>query len=396
MNPGTSGLAKERTVGQRTWCSRRVHHDQLKSRWTGISLGREPNELWGGMVSPLTRVAASLLVLSAAMTFAQSPRQLIFAIGSAPFASSHASTIVQLKNGDLLAAWFGGTDEGNPDVAIWSARRTASGWSRPIELASEPHIACWNPVLFHSGDKRLWLYYKYGPAPSTWVAARSFSLDEGRTWSPVEHLPAGLLGPIRAKPLLLDNRVIVSGTSIEAYHAWSIWIERSADNGTTWSSIGPIPLAAGQPAGRPAPDRTHGLIQPSIVELGKHHLRLFARSTEDIARICVSDSLDDGLTWSAARPLDLPNPNSGIDAVSLRDGRVVLVYNDSATARFPLNVAVSHDGEHFLNFRTLESQPGEFSYPAIIQEADGNLDITYTWNRKSIAFVQIPRNEIPN
>lgn len=347
-------------------------------------------------MSALTRVAALLFALSASMAIAQPSRELIFPVGSAPFAASHASTIAQLKNGDLLAAWFGGTGEGYPDVAIWSARRTASGWSAPIELARELHIACWNPVLFHSGDGRLWLYYKYGPAPFNWVAARRFSLDEGRTWSPVERLPAGLLGPIRAKPLLLDNGVIVSGTSIEAYHAWSIWIERSTDNGAIWSTIGPIPLAAGDPANPPALDRTHGLIQPSVVRLGKHHLRLFARSTEDIARICFSDSFDDGLTWSAARPLDLPNPNSGIDAVSLRDGRVVLVYNDTTTARSPLNVAVSHDGEHFQNFRTLESQPGEFSYPAIIQETGGDLDVTYTWNRKSIAFVHIPLKDIPN
>lgn len=348
-----------------------------------------------GIVPGIPGVAALLLAFSASVAVAQPSRELIFPVSSAPFAASHASTIVQLRNGDLLAAWFGGTREGAPDVAIWSARRTASGWSAPAELAREPHIACWNPVLFHSADGRLWLYYKYGPAPSTWVAARRFSLDEGRTWSPVEHLPAGLLGPIRAKPLLLANGVIVSGTSIEAYHAWSIWIERSMDNGATWSTIGPIPLATGNPANQPSPDRTHGLIQPSVVRLGKHHLRLFARSTQDIARICVSDSFDDGLHWSAARPLDVANPNSGIDAVSLRDGRVVLVYNDSKTARSPLNLAVSHDGELFQNFRTLESQPGEFSYPAIIQEADGDLAITYTWNRKSIAFVRIPLKQIP-
>ncbi|MGB6689296.1 MAG: sialidase family protein [Terracidiphilus sp.] len=348
------------------------------------------------MMSTLVRAAALLFPLFASMAIGQPSREFIFPVGSAPFAASHASTIVQLKNGDLLAAWFGGTDEGYPDVAIWAARRSTSGWSAPIELAREPHIACWNPVLFHSANGLLWLYYKYGPAPFNWVAARRFSLDEGRTWSPVQHLPAGLLGPIRAKPLLLDNGVIVSGTSIEAYHAWSIWIERSTDNGAIWSTIGPIPLAAGDAANPPALDRTHGLIQPSIVRLEKHHLRLFARSTEDIARICVSDSFNDGLTWSAARPLDLPNPNSGIDAVSLRDGRVVLVYNDSTIARSPLNIAVSHDGEHFQNFRTLESQPGEFSYPAIIQETGGDLDITYTWNRKSIAFVHIPLKDIPN
>jgi hypothetical protein len=228
------------------------------------------------------------------------------------------------------------------------------------------------------------------------VAARKFSLDEGQAWSPVERLPAGLLGPIRAKPLLLGDGILVSGTSVEAYHSWSIWIEHSTDNGEKWTTIGPIPLATGELAGPADPDQRHGLIQPSIVRIGAHHLRLFARSTPDIARICVSDSFDDGLTWSAARPLDLRNPNSGIDAVSLQDGRIVLVYNDSTTERSPLNLAVSHDGEHFRNFRALESEPGEFSYPAIIQESGGDLDITYTWNRKSIAFVHIPLKEVPN
>lgn len=341
------------------------------------------------------RVAA-LFALAASMAIAQPPREFIFPADSAPFASSHASTIVQLKNGDLLAAWFGGTGEGEPDVAIWSARRAASGWSAPVELAREPQIACWNPVLFHSADDRLWLYYKYGPSPSEWVAARKFSLDEGLTWSPVEHLPAGLLGPIRAKPLILENGVIISGTSVEAWLHWSIWIERSNDNGATWSTIGPIPLAAGIAVSTTGTGRALGLIQPSVVHLDGHHLRLYARSTEDIAHICVSDSLDDGLTWSPARPLSLPNPNSGIDAVSLRDGRIVLVYNNSTSARSPLNVAVSRDGEHFQNFKTLESEPGEFSYPAVVQESNGDLAITYTWNRKSIAFVRIPLKSIPN
>ncbi|MFP5228576.1 MAG: exo-alpha-sialidase, partial [Acidobacteriota bacterium] len=92
----------------------------------------------------LAGVVSLLFALSASMAVAQSSR-LIFPVGSAPFASSHASTIVQLRNEDLLASWFGGTHEGAPDVAIWSARRTASGWTAPMELAREPHIACWNP-----------------------------------------------------------------------------------------------------------------------------------------------------------------------------------------------------------------------------------------------------------
>jgi predicted neuraminidase len=334
-----------------------------------------------------------LVALWSFMASAQSSGGLIFAVGSTSFPSSHASTIVELKDGSLMAAWFGGTDEGSPDVAIWTARRTATGWSAPVELAREPKVPCWNPVLFHSRDGRLWFYYKFGPNPLEWAAARRYSLDEGRTWSPVERLPAGIL---RAKPLVPADGTIVSGTSFESYLTRSIWVERSTNNGETWTKIGPI-LPALHPGQNGLPDngiRT-GLIQPSVVALGKGRLRLYARSTPDIARICVADSFDDGQTWTRAHALDVANPNSGIDAVALRDGRVVLVYNDSTTERTPLNLAVSRDGEHFKNFKVLESEPGEYSYPAIIENARGDLDLTYTWNRKSIKYVHIPLAEVP-
>jgi predicted neuraminidase len=262
-------------------------------------------------------------------------------------------------------------------------------------LVREAQVPCWNPVLFHSRDGRLWLYYKFGPSPDTWAAARKYSLDEGLTWSAVERLPAGLLGPIRAKPLVIDEGVIVSGTSFEAYHSWAIWIERSTDDGKTWTKIGPILPALGPgKTSTPETGKINGLIQPSVVRLGKGHLRLYARSTSDIARICAADSFDNGLTWTSAHPLDVPNPNSGIDAVALRDGRVVLIYNNSTSERTPLNLAVSRDGEHFQNFKTLESEPGEYSYPAIIQNSQGDLEMTYTWNRKSIKHVHSPLQDV--
>ncbi|HEX4167947.1 MAG TPA: exo-alpha-sialidase, partial [Bryobacteraceae bacterium] len=84
-----------------------------------------------------------------------------------------------------------------------------------------------------------------------------------------------------------------------------------------------------------------------------------------------------------------------IDATKLRDGRIVLVYNNSASARTPLNLAVSRDGEHFTMFSTLESRPGEFSYPSMIQAHNGDLLLTYTWNRKLIRFVDIPLTALP-
>ncbi len=316
-----------------------------------------------------------------------------FIFENAPFASAHASNIVELRNGDFLASWFGGSREGAPDVAIWSARRVKGKWSSPAVLVREPEIACYNPVIFYSKDGRLWFYYKFGPSPSTWSAGRRWSDDDGVTWSPVEHLPAGLYGPIRTKPLVLDNGVIVSGSSVESYGTWACWIERSGDNGKTWRRIGPITVPSSYP-NQAGGARPYGIIQPSVIRVSGEHLRLYARSTTQIGSICIADSMDNGLSWTAARKLDLPNPNSGIDAVRLKDGRTVVAFNNSQTQRTPLNLAVSDDAEHFHLCKTLENGPGEFSYPSIAQARAGDLVVTYTWNRKRIRFRKIPLQDI--
>lgn len=352
---------------------------------------------------------------------AQEVREFIFQPGSTSFPESHASTIVELKNGEFMAAWFGGTRERNPDVAIWSSLQVGGKWQPPIELAREAKIACWNPVLFHTQDGRLWLYYKFGPSPGEWSAGRRFSDDEGKTWSAVEHLPAGLLGPIRVKPLILENGTILSGSSVEAYQTWAAWIERSSDGGKTWAKLGPItvpesldipdagvlqasaekgPTSEGEDSGPatkiyPPAKTTIGIIQPALVSLGGHHIRLYARSHTRAARVAVADSYDDGQTWTQAHYLALPNPNSGIDAVRLKDGRIVLIYNHSYNKRTPLNLAVSKDGEQFQMFATLEDGPGQYSYPAIIQDSRGDLDITYTWQRKTIKYVRLPLSNVP-
>jgi len=317
-----------------------------------------------------------------------------FIFVTAPFESCHASTIVELRNHDLLAAWFGGSAEGKPDVAIWGSRLSNGAWSPPYELSREQDIATYNPVLFYAKDNRLWLYYKFGPHPSQWTGARRWSADDGVNWTPVEHLPAGLYGPIRAKPLVMPDGTIVSGTSVESYSSWACWIDRSTDNGTTWQKFGPISVV---PAKTDTPARTgsDGIIQPSVISLGPNRLRFYARSTARIGKICIADSTDGGLSWTQARPIGLPNPNSGIDAVALRDGRVVLVYNHTDRGRTPLNLAISSGGENFRMFHVLEDQPGEYSYPAMIQAQNGDLLITYTWNRKRIRFVRFPLAEIP-
>lgn len=333
---------------------------------------------------------------------------------------NHASTLVELKNGDVLVAWFAGMQEGAPDVAIYSARMHAGAWGPVRELARADKVACWNPVLFHTKDGRLWLYYKFGKSPSTWMGARKSSNDEGLTWSAEERLPDGILGPIKDKPLILDDGTIVSGSSVES-GTWAAWVERSADNGRTWTKFGPITLPesadipdAGAKAASaevqvgpgpadggiptklyPPAKTTIGIIQPTIVWMGGHHLRFYARGHTRSSRIAVSDSMDDGKTWTQARLINLANPNSGIDAVRLKDGRFVLIFNHSYNKRTPLNLAVSGDGEHFNVFKTLENGPGQYSYPAIVQAKNGDLLMTYSWRRLTIKFVRLPLSDVP-
>jgi predicted neuraminidase len=358
------------------------------------------------------KITCAALVASAA-AFAQSKPagQFIFEPGSAPFPECHASTIVALKNGELMAAWFGGTKEGAPDVAIWGSRRVDGKWSAPVELEREKGFPSWNPVLFHTKDGRLWLYYKVGPSPSQWAAGRKYSDDEGKTWSAEERLPAGLLGPIRAKPLVLDDGTIVSGSSVEAHESWAAWVERSADGGKTWAKIGPITVsreadAAEPPAADPAKDapgwaadkgprKYVGIIQPSVISLGGKHLRLYARSRTLASKVVVADSMDNGVTWSQGRFIDVPQNNSGLDVVRLADGRIVMIFNNTTVGRTPLNLAVSKDGEHFRVFATLEDSVGQYSYPAIIQGADGSLEMTYTWQRKSIKYAHLALADVP-
>ena len=328
----------------------------------------------------------------------------------------HASTVVALRGGDLMAAWFGGQHERAPDVAIYTARFHAGAWSKPVEVARErldgKPTPTWNPVLFHTRDGMLWLYYKSGPSPAEWTATRMSSKDDGVTWSAKERLPDGVLGPIRAKPLVLNDGVIVSGSSNEGKGGWRVFIERSTDDGKTWTRIGPMTISKEQDAAAqatPEPDMDSpelrakdkgpraysGIIQPSVVSLAGKHLRFYARSKTLAAKVVVSDSTDEGVTWSAPRFIDVPSNNSGLDVVALKDGREVMIFNDTPRGRSPLNLAVSTDGEHFRVFATLEQGAGEYSYPALIQSPDGDLEMTYTWHRTAIKHVHMALKDVP-
>jgi predicted neuraminidase len=313
----------------------------------------------------------------------------VFINDDAPYPECHASTIVQRADGGLAAAWFGGTKERNPDVGIWFARHENGRWENAVEVANgvQPdgsRLPTWNPVLFQPPGGPLILFYKVGPSPSRWWGMTMSSSDGGATWGPARRLPEGILGPVKNKPVVLANGGWLSASSTEGNRdGWLVHFELSRDRGATWERIGPV-------AKGPALDA----IQPSILFHSGGALQAVGRSKQGV--VFQTWSRDEGGTWSPLTATELPNPNSGTDAVTLADGRQLIVYNHSAHRadepkgnRYPLDIAVSSDGLKWTRALTLESEPlgSGYAYPAVIQTADRRVHVTYTWNRKKIRHV---------
>ncbi len=312
-----------------------------------------------------------------------------FIYESASFPQCHASTIVQTHDGQMVAAWFGGTREKNPDVGIWLSRLEKGKWTAPVEVANgiqytkadgKPHRhPCWNPVLVADGNI-LKLFYKCGPSPSTWWGMLTTSQNRGKTWSIPGRLPEGIDGPVKNKPIRLADGSWLCGSSTE-YDGWVVHFEIMRDGGRQWTRIGPINDGS-----------EIGAIQPSILRLADGKLQALGRSRQ--GRIWTATSADQGKSWSKMELMDLPNPSAGTDAVTLADGRHVLVYNHTRRGRSPLNVAISKDGKNWMAAHVLENEPGEYSYPAVIQAQDGMIHITYTWKRQRIRHVVLDPSKL--
>ncbi len=402
-----------------------------------------------------------------------------------PVPECHASTILKLDNGNILAAWFGGTKEAHMDTLIWVSLRENGRWSPPRPVTPEVSVQHWNPVLFQRADGSILLFYKLGYPISQWHTRVIASTDGGKTWSmPNELVPGdrtGGRGPVKNKCLRLsDGRILAPGSTEDL--PWRCFIDASDDDGETWIKR---PIAVGAPHGNeifliqptlwehPAGHihalmrsnrgrifrsdssdfgenwvgAPHGneifLIQPTLWEHPAGHIHALMRSNR--GRIFRSDSSDFGENWSPAMPTDMPNNNSGIDCVRMESGSIVLAYNpvgenwgarcplsiavshdDGATfqrvmdietepcpsgycypaivadgcklnwgARCPLSIAVSHDdGATFQRVMDIETEPcpSGYCYPAIV--ADGcKLYLSYTWNRRKIAFCELEEIE---
>ncbi|MGM9561853.1 MAG: exo-alpha-sialidase [Phascolarctobacterium sp.] len=342
-----------------------------------------------------------------------------------PTAFCHASTVVKLRNGGLMCCWFGGSHEGEADVAIYASRKmnisqeievndlakrdesealeAGKGWSEPVKLANGAD-ANWNPVLFFREDGTLLLFYKEGQRIAEWRTMFMTSSDDGKTWSAPRELVTGDVsggrGPVRNKLIRLASGRVLAGGSTE-HGIWRAFADISDDDARTWHKSAPVVIENLQyQAGEKTAESSiavsaqsfygRGVIQPSLWQSADGSVHMLLRSSEGFVHR--ADSTDEGESWSAAYPLTLPNNNSGLDLVALADGRLLLVCNPVAAnwgMRSPLSLFMSEDDGHtWHKLIDLETEKGEFSYPAIIAE-DHDVYISYTYDRKNIAVVQI-------
>jgi alpha-L-rhamnosidase len=269
-------------------------------------------------------------------------------------------------------------------------------WTKPASIANgiindTLRKACYNPVLYQIPGGDLLLFFKIGKNVGDWKGYFKKSSDNGITWS--ERIPSqeGYLGPTKTKPIMLSNGKIIAPSSIENSPGWRVYFEVSDDSTKTWRKVGPINTGTDV-----------NIIQPAIVVHKNGQLQIFCRSKQ--REIFTSWSNDDGETWSKVEPSGLPNNNSGVDAVNLKDGRFLVVYNHVRPAdslkngkgpRTPLNVAVSKDGKTWYASLILEDSPiSQYSYPFAIQSKDGMVHIVYTWRRQKIKYVKIDPSKL--
>jgi predicted neuraminidase len=353
-----------------------------------------------------------------------------------PCVQNHASFIAPLPGGDLGCVWFGGTQEGIPDISVYFARLApgATRWSDPVKLSDDPTRSEQNPLLFTTPDGALWLLWtaQLGGNQDTALVRRRISRDGGASWGPIETLipekPG--FGTFIRSPIVVNARgewlLPIWRCTKPPAGAWTGDLDTSSvlvssDQGATWQEV-------------PVPDST-GCVHMSIVPWRDRLLAFYRSRWAD--HVYRSESLDGGHSWSVPRPTVLPNNNSSVMALTLASGAIALMYNESSAAdatgrrtslyddiggeeepapapatgraafwgapRAPMTIALSEDGGLTWPWRrNLEVGDGycmtnnskdrlnrEFSYPSLCQTPDGALHLAYTYWRQAIKYVRV-------
>lgn len=324
--------------------------------------------------------------------------------------SNHASNLLALPNGDLLCFWFAGTWEGNSDVSIVMSRldHGSNQWTLPVVLSHHPGWSDQNPVPFRAPDGQLWLFHTSQRAKQGQTTAVIYDLtsdDEGRTWTQPRLL--------FTTPGSFDRQHLVV-----FHHEWLFPTYLSASKGITGNaqndrSIVKISRDEGKTWIDCEVPGSDGLVQMDIVRLSPENLIAFFRSR--YADWIYKSSSTDGCHWAPPRPTQLPNNNASIQVARLKDGHLVMAFNNAQATttrgrprtapRKILSVALSvDDGKTWPWVRDVQAgdepppfRPGEhseYSYPSIIQSPDGMIQMTFTFRRETIKYMAFPEEWI--
>ena len=358
-----------------------------------------------------------------------------------PCVQNHAANIMPLPNGDIACVWFGGTQEGIPDVSVYFSRLAAgtAQWTEAVKLSDDPRRSEQNPILFPAPDGRLWLLWtaQISGNQDTAIVRRRISEDNGLTWGEIETLfdTVGTAGVfVRQPPALLDSGELLlpiyycNGTPGQKWvgDRDTSAVRISADGGASWTEY-------------QVPGST-GCVHMNVEQLRDGTLLALFRSRW-ADHIYSSRSTDRGRSWTAPVPTALPNNNSSIQFTQLSNGHLALVFNEISaeqaterraslyddiedddgsageaappepgartafwgTPRAPMTLAVSEDGGRTWPYRrNLEVGDGycmtnnsrekvnrEYSYPSIKQGPDGALHIAFTYFRQAIKYVRV-------
>ena len=300
----------------------------------------------------------------------------------------HPACLTALENGDLYLVYHGGKGEYAGDTAVYGARLTKGSdhWTPPVPIARDPFRALGNAIVWQAPDGLVWLFYVVRQG-ATWSTSRiqaKISRDNAATWSDAFplHDEAGMM--VRNRPIVLhDGDYLLPvyhevGDDTESVGAGSTSrFLRYERKGGRWTETGRIRSRTGN-------------IQPAVVEIAPGHLIAYCRRgggygpTTD-GWLIRAESRDGGRTWSEGRDAAFPNPNAAVDLLKLRSGSLLLLFNDSMTARTPLVAALSVDGDRTYPFRRAVAEgSGDFAYPIALQTADGTIHLVYTSDGRTV------------
>jgi predicted neuraminidase len=301
----------------------------------------------------------------------------------------HPASITELANGDLYLAYYGGSGEYADDTAVYGSRLApgAKGWTRPEAIANTPFRTDGNAVVWQAPDGLVWLFYvtRYG---ETWSDSRikfKISEDGAHTWSDPDLLgfEKGLM--VRAAPIVLSDGDYL----LPIYHETGNDREKVGADTTSlflrfnpktkeWRETNRIKSRLGN-------------LQPSVVQIDENYLIAYSRrgggyDGQDDGWLVRSESRDGGRTWSDGTDSPFPNPNAAADFIKLRNGHLLLVYNNHQQERMPLTVAISTDNDQTYAYRRdIVNKPGDSAaYPFAIQTRDGKIHIVYTSERRTV------------